>query len=355
MASSLITLLDGSYDGSPRVPAEPEGGTPSRDDDHLLDAYSTAVTRAVEAVRPAVAHVSIRRTVRQDRRGRGGAPVAGTGSAFVIARDGYALTNSHVAGGAEEIDVALPDGREFAASLVGDDPDTDLAVIRIHADDLPFARMGSSAATRVGEIAIAIGSPLGFQHTVTSGVVSAVGRSMTGYGGRLIDDVIQTDASLNPGNSGGPLVNSRGEVIGVNTAMIGAAQGICFAVASDTANLVAGWLIHHGHVPRARLGLAGQTVPLPRKVVRHYALESDTAVLIADVAKDSPAAIAGLRAGDWVIGIDGQAIDSISALLRRLIGDERARTVVLDVLRQTGRQVDRLKVIANPVVPQRAH
>jgi len=304
----------------------------------LLDAYSDAVTRAVAAVRPAVAHVAVRRT---DRRGR---EAAGTGSAFVIARDGYALTNSHVAGGAASIEVSLPDGRQFDAVLVGDDPDSDLAVIRIQAGDLPFAKMGASRATRVGEIAIAIGSPLGFTHTVTSGIVSATGRSMTGFNGRPIDDVIQTDASLNPGNSGGPLVNARGEVIGVNTATIRPAQGLCFAVASDTANLVAGWLIRHGHVPRVRLGLSGQATVLPRKVGRHYELDSDAAVQVGAVQPGSAAQRGGLRVGDWIVGCEGRRVGSIPDLLKVLVGDASPRRVVLDVLRQDGRRVERLAI-----------
>ena len=312
------------------------------DDRSLLDAYSQAVTGAVDAVRPAVAHVAVQhRAGRGGRRGgRGGG--TGTGSAFVITRDGYALTNSHVAGGAAAIEVSLPDGRQFAATLVGDDPDTDLAVIRVQTDDLPYARMGSSRATRVGEIAIAIGSPLGFQHTVTSGIVSAVGRSMSGYNGRLIDDVIQTDASLNPGNSGGPLVNSRGEVIGVNTAVIPSAQGICFAVAADTANLIAGWLIRHGRVPRARLGLAGQAATLPRKVVRHYELTTETAILVASLEAGSAAQRGDLMTGDWIIGVDDQPVDSINGLLRALIGSDEPRTIRLDVLRLIGAQMRRL-------------
>lgn len=309
------------------------------DDAPLLDAYSDAVTRAVAAVRPAVAHVAVRGT---DRRGRA---TAGSGSAFVITRDGYALTNSHVAGGATALEVSLPDGRQFDARLVGDDPDTDLAVIRVQAGDLPAARMGVSGRARVGEIAIAIGSPLGFTHTVTSGIVSAVGRAMTGYNGRPIEDVIQTDASLNPGNSGGPLVNARGEVIGVNTAVIRPAQGICFAVASDTANLVAGWLIRHGHVPRARLGLAGQTAVLPRRVSRHFELDGDAAIQVVQVVRDSPAQRGGLKPGDWIVACDGRRVTSISDLLRLLIGDDGSRDVVLDALRQDGRSVRRERIV----------
>lgn len=311
-----------------------------RDDAPLLDAYSDAVTRAVAAVRPAVAHVAV---TGADRRGRA---VAGSGSAFVITRDGYALTNSHVAGGARAIEVSLPDGRQFDAQLVGDDPDTDLAVIRVQAADLPAARMGVSRLARVGEIAIAIGSPLGFTHTVTSGIVSATGRAMTGWNGRPIEDVIQTDASLNPGNSGGPLVNARGEVIGVNTAVIRAAQGLCLAVASDTAHLVAGWLIRHGRVPRARLGLAGQTTVLPRRVARHFELDGDGAIQAVQVERDSPAQQAGVRPGDWIVACDGRRTTSIGELLRSLIGDDAPREVVLDALRQDGREVRRERLVA---------
>ncbi len=336
---AVLDDLDRLAGGASNGPGDATAADRSTDDG-LLDAYSLAVTRAVDAVRPAVAHVAVGRT---DRRGRA---AGGSGSAFVIARDGYALTNSHVAGGAQSLEVSLPDGRRFDATLVGDDPDTDLAVIRIQADDLPFARLGASRGTRVGEIAIAIGSPLGFQHTVTSGIVSAVGRSMTGYNGRLIDDVIQTDASLNPGNSGGPLVNSRGEVIGVNTAVIRPAQGICFAVAADTAHLVAGWLIRHGRVPRGRLGLAGQSARLSRKVSRHFELESDDAIQVIEVQDGSPAARAGLAPGDWIVGIDGRRIGAIAELLRVLIGDDSPRRITLDVLRQTGRTMRRLPLEA---------
>lgn len=322
---------------------------PGADDGPLLDAYSTAVTRAVAMVRPAVAHVSVRKAMR-GRPGRARPPSGptGSGSAVVISRDGYALTNSHVAGGAEAIEVSMPDGRRFAATLVGDDPDTDLAVIRIQADDLPAARLGASRDVRVGEIAIAIGSPLGFQHTVTSGIVSATGRSMRSVGGGSIEDVIQTDASLNPGNSGGPLVNARGEVIGVNTAMIAAAQGICFAVAADTANLVAGWLIRHGRVPRPRLGLAGQTAELPRKVVRFYALPVEQSVMVASVEPGSPAQAAGLQAGDWIVACDGTPVDSIGALLRQLMGVDEPRPLTLDVLRLIGQRVQRMDLTVQP-------
>lgn len=307
-------------------------------DDALLDAYSLAVTRAVARVGPAVAHVAVQRP--SQRR----AEAAGSGSAFLITRDGYALTNSHVAGGATEIAVSLPDGRIYDARLVGDDPATDLAVLQVQGSDFPFATLGSSERTRIGEIAIAIGSPLGFQHTVTSGIVSALGRSMTSYRGGHIDDIIQTDAALNPGNSGGPLINSRGEVIGVNTAVIAQAQGLCFAVAADTANLIAGWLIQNGRVPRLALGIAGQTAAVPVRALRFYGLERPTGVRIDSVLADSPAARAGLRAGDLVVAADGMPLASINALLQRLIGHQAERELNLDVLRLVGRELRKLSV-----------
>lgn len=317
------------------VSPESFGEVSGQGEQSLLDAYSTAVTRAVALVRPAVAHVSIHKN-----RQRGAQP-AGSGSAFLIARDGYALTNSHVAGGGGAIDVSLPDGRIYEAALVGDDPATDLAVIQVQASDFPFVRLGSSEHTQIGEIAIAIGSPLGFQHTVTSGIVSAVGRSMNTYQGGFIDDVIQTDAALNPGNSGGPLINSRGEVIGVNTAVISAAQGLCFAVASDTANLITGWLIQKGRVPRLAIGIAGQTVEIPTRAVRFFGLAHNTAVRIDTALADSAAERAGLRSGDWLIAVDEVPIPSVNALVRQLIGQDGERELAVDVLRFVGRQLQR--------------
>ena len=311
----------------------PQASAPG--DQPLLDAYSAAVSGAAAAVRPAVAHVAL-------QRGRGG--IVGTGSAFLIARDGYALTNSHVAAAGGAISVSLPDGRIYDARLVGDDAATDLAVIQVQGGDFPFVRLGSSERTRIGEIAIAIGSPLGFQHTVTSGIVSATGRSMTSYRGGVIDDVIQTDAALNPGNSGGPLINARGEVIGVNTAMVSQAQGLCFAVASDTANLIAGWLIQKGYVPRLALGISAQGAELPVRARRFYQLDQASAVRIDAVLEASPAAGAGLRAGDLIIAIDGAPIASVNALLRQLIGHDGERVLTFELLRLVGRELRRMRL-----------
>ena len=262
---------------------------------------------------------------------------AGSGSGFVITPDGYVLTNSHVASKSTALSVSLPDGREASARLVGDDPDSDLAVIRIEAPVDDWCVLGDSAKVEVGQVAIAIGSPYGFQHTVTSGIVSALGRSMRSQAGRLIDDVIQTDAALNPGNSGGPLVSSKGEVIGVNTAVILPAQGICFAIGANTARLIAGWLITEGRVPRARIGVGGENVPISRRYVRHFALERETGVRAIQVEKGTAAHEAGVQEGDLIVGLGGEAIAGVDDLHRLLIGHEAVRDTVIDVIRRTER------------------
>ena len=297
------------------------------DDTGLLDTYSSAVTAAVRKIRPAVVHIGVSHA--------GGAP--GSGSGFAITPDGYVLTNSHVVSKAAALAVSLPDGRETSATLVGDDPDSDLAVIRIDALVEDWCVLGDSKSVEVGQIAIAIGSPYGFQHTVTSGIVSALGRSMRSQAGRLIDDVIQTDAALNPGNSGGPLVDSRGEVIGVNTAVILPAQGICFAIGANTARLIAGWLITEGRVPRARIGLGGQNVPISRRYVRHFGLERESGMRVIQVERGGPAARAGVQEGDLVIGFGADTISGVDDLHRLLVGHEAVRDTVLKVIRRTER------------------
>jgi S1-C subfamily serine protease len=293
-------------------------------DEGLLDAYSRAVIEAAERVSPSVVYIQV--TAESNRKGRRGPnEVTGSGSGFVFTPDGFILTNSHVVHGATKIDVTLMDGRRFQAQLIGDDPDTDLAVIRITAPNLVPAQLGESQSIRVGQLVIAIGNPYGFQYSVTAGVVSALGRSLRAQSGRLMDGVIQTDAALNPGNSGGPLVNTRGEVIGVNTAMILPAQGICFATSIDTAKFVAGRLIRDGKISRSYIGVAGQNVPIPRRIVRFYQLPVETGVLIVSFEKNgetSAAQEAGLLAGDLVVEFDGQPIRGIDDL-HKLLTDER--------------------------------
>ncbi|HEY1794326.1 MAG TPA: trypsin-like peptidase domain-containing protein [Opitutaceae bacterium] len=296
---------------------------PDSADAPLLDAYSGAVSGAVAAAHPAVVHIEVGGT-----NGQGG-----TGSGFFISPDGYLLTNSHVVHGAKEMRVFLPDGRRLSADLIGDDPETDLAVLRVSADDLSHLPLADSNAVRLGEIAIAIGSPMGFQQTVTAGIVSGLGRSLRGASGRLIDNVIQTDAALNPGNSGGPLVNSRAEVIGVNTAIIRPAQGICFAIASNTARWVAAWLIKEGRIRRSYIGVAGQNVPLIRKVARYHKIAQDTGVLVAGIEPDSPAALAGLAEGDVIFALDKEPTPAVDALHKLLAGDLIGERSIISFLR----------------------
>jgi len=296
------------------------------DDGELLDAYSQAVIRAVETVGPAVVKIDA----------KSGAGRAAGGSGVVFTPDGLVLTNSHVVDRAAQLTVALPDGRSMRADLVGQDADTDLAVIRVSPPtsiSLPWATLGDSRRVRVGQVAIAIGNPYGFHHSVTAGVVSALGRSLRAQSGRLMDDIIQTDAALNPGNSGGPLVTTRGEVIGVNTAMILPAQGLCFAIASNTARFVAARLIRDGRIRRSYIGVAGQNVPIPRAIARANQLAVTSGVLVVSVEPSSPATTAGLRDGDVVLTFDGAAVTGIDDLLRRLTDERIGVAVAVTVLR----------------------
>ena len=289
-------------------------------DSELLDAYSEAVTGAVETVAPAVVKIDT---------GRGG------GSGFVFAPDGLILTNAHVVAGATRLGVALPDGRAYDASLIGADADTDLAVLKISAPDLHAIAIGDSRRLRPGQIVIAVGNPFGFQHTVTAGVVSATGRTLRAPSGRLMSSLVQTDAALNPGNSGGPLVDAHGEVIGINTAVIVPAQGISLAVSAETARLVVPQLLREGRVRRAHLGLAAQDVPLPRRLVRHHHLPSDSGILVTEVVAGSAAARAGVRDGDLLVLFDAHALERTDDLHRLLTGERVGQSVPLQLLRGT--------------------
>jgi S1-C subfamily serine protease len=291
----------------------------------LLDEYSRTIVSAVDRVAPSVVNIE----------SRANGSRGGSGSGFIIAPDGFILTNSHVAHGAREIVVNVSDGRESRAHLVGDDPDTDLVVIRIDATQLSHVRLADSETLRVGQIAIAIGNPLGFQASVTAGVISALGRSMHAQSGRLIDNIIQTDAALNPGNSGGPLANSAGEVIGVNTAVIRPAQGICFAIASNTAKFIAGWLIKEGRIRRGYIGVAGQTAPLHRRVARFYHLANESGAMVVSVEKGSPAEQSRIRPDDVIVAFNDQPIASVHDLHKKLVGDRIGTPCKLSVLRGT--------------------
>ena len=321
------------------APARP----PSMDDGELLDSYSQTVTRVVGKVGPAV--VNIRTHKNTGRDGRPGQESGGSGSGFIIAPDGFILTNSHVVHGTDKLEVTLADGQIFAAALIGEDPEADLAVIRINtAQQLPHVHLADSKAIRVGQIAVAVGSPFGFQQTVTAGVVSALGRSMRSQSGRLIDNVIQTDAALNPGNSGGPLVNSNGDVIGVNTAIILPAQGICFAIASNTAEFVAAWLIKEGRIRRSWIGVMGQNVPIHRRVVRFHHLAAEYGVLVAGIEPGSPAARAGLREGDVIVAFAGESVSSIDELHRHLVARVIGIPTMLTIIRHT----EKVEVVLTP-------
>lgn len=323
----FLTLVEdpgGSGEGA-SAPVRPPSSPP--DDTELLDAYSRAVISVVESVGPAVASIAVGR--RRRRRWMSG---TGSGSGVLIAPDGYLLTNSHVVHRAQHLTVSLPDGRELKARLIGDDPATDIAVIRVDGSSLPFVEIGDSESLRVGQLAIAIGNPFGFSSTVSTGVVSAVGRSLRARDGRPIENIIQHTAPLNPGNSGGPLVNSHGHLIGINTAMIGLAQGIGFAVPSATARWVAGQLMTAGRVRRAFIGITGQPRPIPRRVARKLDLDQAEGIEVLRTVTRGPAARAGVTAGDLIVAFDGRATSTVDELFRVLTewapGEETVLTVI---------------------------
>lgn len=318
-------------------------------EDVLLDAYSQAVVGAVDKVGPSVVNIEVRQKPRSGdggpaRRGATQANPTATGSGFLFTPDGFLLTNSHVVQRAAAIEVTHPDGRQFAAVLVGDDPDSDLAVLRVTASDLPYATLGDSQAMKVGQLVIAMGNPHGFQFTVTAGVVSALGRSLRSRTGRLIDNVIQTDAALNPGSSGGPLASARAEVVGVNTAMIAGAQGICFAIAGNTAKLVAGQLMRFGRVRRGRLGIEGQTATLPRSLARYYRLSAESGVRVLAVEPGGPALQSDLLTGDIIVAVDDEPVTSIDDLQRLITFEKVGVPISLTVIRGN-RKLD-LEIVA---------
>jgi S1-C subfamily serine protease len=340
---TLITTIDNYADpsGDSAAPQAPPA------ESEIFDAYSRAVIGAVETVGPAVVHLQL----------EGGDQPGGSGSGVVFTPDGYLLTNSHVinAGGAgagsggKRILATFPDGRSSTASVVGDDPDTDLAVLRLHGEAPAAARLGDSRRLKVGQLVVAIGNPFGFQCTVTAGVVSALGRSLRARSGRLIDSVIQTDAALNPGNSGGPLVTSDGSVVGINTAIIAAAQGICFSISANTVEFVASRLIRDGRVRRCYIGIAGQNVPLPRRVVRFHELTRESGVRVQSTAPDGAARAAGILSGDIIVAVDGRSVGDVDDM-HRLMTEERVGIAVpVTLLRGVQKRV--LTIVPREIEP----
>jgi S1-C subfamily serine protease len=336
--SSVVVPLGAEL---PRDPAGAPGASPAgagNGDDELLDAYSRCVSGIARLARPSVAHVTV----------RGSNNARGAGSGFVFTNDGFLLTNSHVVHGAREVVASFPDGNEGRTALIGEDPDTDVAVLRLEGGASVAMQLGGSRRLQPGQIAVAVGSPLGFEFTITAGIVSALGRSLVGFGGRLIEDVIQTDASLNPGNSGGPLLDSAGEVIGMNTAAIPSANGLAFAVAIDTVRATAMELMRHGRVRRGRLGIAASTVALPRRWARENAWPETTAVMVQKVQRGSAAARADLRGGDWIVAVDGSAVPDMGSLLRRMTGDRAGERLTLSVLRPRAGTLRAVRVELTP-------
>lgn len=307
-------------------------------DDEILDAYSRAVISAAEKVSPAVVNIEVgHKVIRGSERFQAGKEVRGCGSGFIFTPDGYIITNSHVVRHATHLDVAFSDGRKLPAQIIGNDPYTDLAVVKVDASDLPTVKFGDSKSIKVGQLVIAIGNPYGFQCTITSGVVSAMGRSLRTDSGRLVDGVIQTDAALNPGNSGGPLITSKGEVIGVNTAIIYPAQGICFAIPSSIAEFVADRLIKEGKIRRGYIGIAGYDIHPDSHIVKSWNLSAKKGIVIAKVQANSPGEKCGLHEGDVIVGFNGQDIANVDDLHRLLSRDSIGIKSELAVMRQTNR------------------
>jgi S1-C subfamily serine protease len=341
---SLVTALQSANDSSEssdptaRVPETPAPSAHS--DDVLHDAYSRTVSRVARIARPSVAHITVRRT---DNR-------PGAGSGFLFTPDGFLLTNSHVVHGAKEMVAAFADGAEYRARLIGEDPSTDTAVLRLEGGATSALSLGDSRRLQPGQIAVAVGSPLGFEFTVTAGIVSALGRSLPGFGGHLIEDVIQTDTALNPGNSGGPLLDSTARVIGVNTAAIPSAHGLAFAVAINTARWVAMELMRHGRVRRASLGVTAGIATLPRRWVREHDWPVSTGLRVQQVVAGSVAASAGLHAGDWIIGAQGAPVSQLSDLMNWLGGDAAGRVLALKILRPHAGILEVLHVLVTPAV-----
>jgi len=326
------------FDAGARASVPATQPTEGSSGDDLLDAYSRAVVRAVDEVGPAVVKVEVAKKSRGRPQGRGRPESEqGGGSGFVFTPDGFVLTNSHVVEQAGAVSVTLPDGRRFGADVAGDDPETDLAVLKITAPDLVAARLGDSSRLRAGQLVIAVGNPYGLQHTVTAGVVSALGRSLRARSGRLMDNIIQTDAALNPGNSGGPLVTSTGDVVGVNTAMIMGGQGLSFAVPINTAQLIIPALLRDGRVRRSYVGIGVQDVPLLRRVVCFFRLPSESGVLVVSVEAGGPASRAGLREGDIIVEFAGQTVSGADDLHRLLTEERIGLRLPMSVIRGTER------------------
>ena len=334
-------MLSFISDETKHTPKQQPSDAPNKDG-ALLDAYSQTVVSVAQQLSDAVVQIKVKKNAASSRRRPSQQPFS-TGSGFIISSDGFIVTNSHVVHKAKAIEVNLQDGRQFKAKLVGEDPPTDLAVLQINAEQLTIARFGSSENLQVGQLAVAIGNPYGFQYSVTAGVVSALGRTLRSESGRLIDDVIQTDAALNPGNSGGPLVDSSGKVIGVNTAVILPAQGICFAVAADLAQYVVGKLIIEGKVKRGYIGIAGQVIRLNQRMVNYHQLQINSGILIQQVEPDGPSYNAELMQGDVIIGVNGKSLGSIDELHKFLDDSTIGREIELLVLRN--RRKKRLRVI----------